>query len=368
MIRKPLRILQQWNRYRRYQTDVIDDRVVSAFIDFEYQHYALGDIITKIVYLSCLAQENDCTAIDIYIVIDPSRPSAPAQGFINPENYITHLTNLLPAFLCTPKLRSIQILRDGGLSASFYRKAAQRKGGLVWPDFESQVRKKIAYPLSHGEINAFHARHGHLPLLDAPRGYDGWARAFADRYLTGKFVTCINPRQSRLTNSPATIYRDADLDDWYEFIARAERELPRVAFVQLGGHQEWDRRLSKFSNVTIPRAYGLGLAHELALLRHADLFMGTSSGFATMATFTDVPYLICDVEHFFADYAEVAVGTPHYPFAHAGQTLLWEKETPDLLFAHLESALDQPRPDAIGVATKAEDGVSAASTDGHASP
>lgn len=64
-----------------------DRKRFAGIVDFSYQHYALGDTLTTQVNLACLAIEHGCTGIDLYVVIDPAAPAAPAQGFITPENY-----------------------------------------------------------------------------------------------------------------------------------------------------------------------------------------------------------------------------------------------------------------------------------------
>jgi hypothetical protein len=81
---------------------------------------------------------------------------------------------------------------------------------------------------------------------------------------------------------------------------------------------------------------GFGLGHELALLHRADLFMGSSSGFATMATFCNKPYVITNVQHLFARYIGVPVGARHYPFGNENQILYWETETQDVLLDFFE--------------------------------
>lgn len=321
---------------RRLAASAMSKDVLAAFVDFDYQHYALGDMLTKQVSLGCQAIEKNCRAIDLFALVDPARPSAPTQGFVAPENYIHHLSNLMPAFLCTPMLRAVHVLRDGGLSASYYRMAAKWSRVPIWPSYSSQVRREMTYPLGHHEINAFHAKHDYIPKLQIPKGYETWVNAFIEKHLANKFVVCINPRQSRLTPSPAVIYRDADLGVWHEFITSAKKEFDDVVFLQLGSYSEWSRSLLDLENVVVPRAWGLNLAHELALLCSSNMFLGTSSGFATMATFSDIPYLICDIEHFFAPFSGVNAYDESYPFADPGQVLLWEKEAPDLLLAHLE--------------------------------
>src|SRR5262249_14381133 len=89
-------------------------------------------------------------------------------------------------------------------------------------------------------------------------------------------------------------------------------------------------------NVFIARAWGLRLAHELALLKIADVFIGTSSGFATFATFTDVAYAIVNVEHSFARPAGVRLNDRHFPFAKENQILTWRQETTAELLALFE--------------------------------
>jgi len=88
---------------------------------------------------------------------------------------------------------------------------------------------------------------------------------------------------------------------------------------------------------------GLGLAHELALLHRADLFMGSSSGFATMATFCNKPYLITNIQHLFSRYAGIPVGARHYPFGNENQILYWERENRDVLMAFYDEIHDRVR-------------------------
>jgi hypothetical protein len=111
---------------------------------------------------------------------------------------------------------------------------------------------------------------------------------------------------------------------------------PDVLFLILGGYTEWDREVYRLSNVLIPRAMGFGLGHELALLHRADLFMGSSSGFAAMATFCNKPYLITNIQNLFSQYIDVPVGGRRYPFGNENQILYWEKETQDVLLEFFE--------------------------------
>jgi hypothetical protein len=91
---------------------------------------------------------------------------------------------------------------------------------------------------------------------------------------------------------------------------------------------------------------GLGLGHELALLHRADLFMGTSSGFATMATFCNIPYVITKIQHLFSAYIDLPVGARRYQFGGENQILYWETEDEEVLsgfFEEVHSRLSSPR-------------------------
>lgn len=308
----------------------------AGVIDFSYQHYALGDALTTQVNLACLAHEAGCPGIDIYLVADPDRPAAPTQPFINRDNYATTLENLLPAFLCLPQTKSLQIVRDP-YGAGLLWTALVASRTPRWPALRTHLRRRMSYPLGHEIINAFHAREGYIPKLAAPRGYGAWARDFVEQHWPGRFLVCINPRQSRLSSLPSTTYRDSPLSEWHAFVETVGAAYPDAHFLMLGGFSEWDATLARRPNVSIPRLMGLTLAHELALLTESNLFMGTSSGFATMATFTDVPYLITNVEHLFAWWAGVEVEAPRYPFALPHQHLTWQQEDGATLMSLFES-------------------------------
>jgi hypothetical protein len=303
--------------------------------DFSYQHYALGDLLTNQINLAVIAIEQAIWHIDLVVMVNPERPSARQQTFITRSNYIAHLDNVMPVFACNPLLRSFRLVRD--LQTFNFLIALQHRNRLpMWPDLKRHLKMQQDFPIDHHRINAFHARHGYVPRLSAPRGYEAWARHFHDTELDRRPLVIINPRQSSLTEAPAVTYRDAPLSAWHGFIDVAAGRWPEALFVMVGGFQEWEHRLLYRRNVFIPRAWGLRLAHELALLKIADVFMGTSSGFATFATFTDIAYAIVNVEHSFARPAEVRPGDRHFPFAKANQLLTWRQESTEELLVLFE--------------------------------
>ena len=320
-----------------------------GIFDFSYQHYALGDLLTNQINLAIMAIEQGLDAIDIVVMVNPERPSARYQTFITRTNYIAHLDNVTPVFACNPFLRSLQLVRDPE-TFNFMIASHHRNNRPMWPDLKTHLKMRQDFPIDHRRINTFHARHGRVPELVAPRGYEAWARNFRDRELDGRPLVVINPRQSSLTENPTVTYRDAPLPVWHAFIDAVAQMRPEALFVMVGGFQEWEHRLLYRRNVFVPRAWGLRLAHELALLRIADLFMGTSSGFATFVTFTNVAYAILNVEHSFSRYAEIRVDERRYPFAKANQVLTWRPETTEELLALFHELYSGMRSDATTTA------------------
>jgi hypothetical protein len=318
------------------------DTPMIGVYDFSYAPYALGDALTWTMNLNVAAAEADCDAIDQILVIDPRKPGNRYQAFVNPHSYTGVIDALLPAFLCSPKLRSLKLLRDAPTFNRFLlREAARRRP--MWPSLFRHLLRRLDF-ISHRRINRFHGRHGSLPWLTAPRGFADWAREFRLRHCAGRFVVAANIRQGALSLTPANLFRDSPVAEWCAFFRESAARFPDVVFIVLGAYHELSRELWRLPNVLAPRAMGYGLGHELALLHGADLFMGSSSGFATMATFCNKPYLITNIQHQWSRYIGVRVGGRHYPFGGPNQILHWERENAGTLLSFLEELRAFARP------------------------
>ncbi len=316
-----------------------EEKVFIGIYDFSYAPYALGDAITWQVNLCVKAIENGCAKIAQYIIADPLRPSSYLQRYITENNYIEYLNNLSPVFLCCPNTVSIHFVKDKALFDLFMLKQAFRSQPS-WPNIIGHLTGQLDF-ISHKSINKFYQKYKYVPRLTIPRGYENSMDAFLEKRCSNRFVVTVNIRQRRLyttsDEASSAISRDAPLDEWYKFFRIVRDKHPEVVFLILGGYSTWERELYNYENVIIPRTMGFGLAHELTLLHKSDLFLGTSSGFSAMATFSETPYIITNFEPFASKFVGLPVGTPKYPFALDNQILSWEKESAELLLNLFET-------------------------------
>lgn len=312
----------------------MSSHVTTGVYDLSYAPYALGDALTFCMNVSVRAAENESDGIDLYVAVDPSRPGPKFQPFVTPHSYVNVLDDLFPAFFCVDRLRSIKLIRSRPMLHLFLlRDWIERRP--MWPSFINQLNQRIDF-ISHKRINAYWYQHKSLPWLRAPLGCEDFSKRFRAEYCANKFMVAAHIRHSAMSANPANTYRDSSYPEWLSFFSRAVTQFPDTIFLVLGGYSEWPRSLLRLPNVIVPRRLGFRTGQELALVAGSDLFMGTSSGFSTMATFCDVPYVITKIEHLFARYAEVDVGARHYPFGREDQVLHWHSEDCETLLLWLQ--------------------------------
>ncbi len=301
-------------------------------IDHAFIPIALGDAITTMVNMSMKAYETKSDKVRLYLVADGEKKFN-HQHHINGVNYFQHINNILPVYSCFPKLASLHVIRDrNNLDAIIFSMHLQKK--TIWPGYEHHTMRTLDY-YTHHYINSFFRKNGFIPKIGFPRGYERQVNSFSDLYLKNKFVISVNIRQRQFMSDHCQLERDSPIDQWYRFFDLVRVKYPNVVFVNLGGFSEWDRDLTRKSNVIIPRTLGLGLGEELGILLQSNLFMGTSSGFAAGATFSDVPYVITNYERAVTSRVGINIGE-NYPFAGKHQTISWEKERTELLMELFE--------------------------------
>ena len=296
-----------------------------AFLDYAYMPYALGDTITWIENAQVSARNSGFEEFDVLVLASRERPAPPGQPFVTSFNYTNNIHGLIPAFLSSPMIRNVHFLEN---RQTFYDliSDAHDSRAEMWPHYDAMIDERIDFIRHHRIVDHF-ARLGSIPLLSAPRGFAELGAAFLSKYCKEKFSVVINVRQSHLRASAAHPERDSSFETWAEFIRRSAHKHSDAAFIIVGQYADVDRRFFQLPATVQPRALGFGLGVELALLQSADLFMGTSSGFAQAALFGHPSYLVTNTEHRAAEFFNVPAGSRHHPFGRSDQIVTWSPET-----------------------------------------
>jgi hypothetical protein len=313
--------------------DTIPDDTYVGVYDLAYAPYALGDALTWQENVLVQAIDRGYEKVRLCIVADAERSSNQQKAYINHGNYNNFVRELYPAFFSNPLSVAVHVFRDR-FSFNLLLLDAWRKNIASWPTYEDHFNEQLDYA-AHGQINGFHKKHGYLPRLAAPRGYEADVDSLIASNANAYLVT-VNIRQSRRTNFPSDLHRDSPITVWHRFFRTVAARYPEVLFLVVGRYGEWDLELMDHQNVKIVRTYGFNLGHELALVHKTDLFMGTSSGFSTAATFSETPYVITNMEKQVSSLTGVPVGSDRYPFGLKYQWIHWEREIEEVLLARFE--------------------------------
>ena len=323
--------------------------------DFSLLPYALGDVLTWNVQSAVAAKKAGRSRVDVHICLDPRYPASIYQrGLINDHNCGLFFNELFGAFSTHPMLGEITIHNERERMMACLR--ALGKDDALVAGITDEYAHVLANPsdeaalnayfirqiYSHEVLNDFAASAGGLPLLHASAGCLPDIEALRRTALAGRKIVVIHPRLRRLDHGYGgehTFSRDSDLLEWMAFVQSAHAKHPEVQFVVVGRLQEKPLALLEQPNVMSLRSLGLGLGHELTLLRGADLFIGTSSGFAAMANFCTTPYFITKMNPESCKAYAIANGAKALPFAQANQELVYETETASMLMGLLERGL-----------------------------
>ena len=369
-----------------------------AIYDFEFFPYALGDVLTWNIRTAMRCEELGIKA-DIYICLDEKTPASIYQrGLINPDNYELFFNELYSAFGTNPALANLFIFRAREQMLVKLQEIAHKNKNNreAFQDYLTMVNRKekeggynkilrkiknkilkipflekfynrftpkilkekisnaishenalnnyfIKYVYSHEKINQFHEKNGHIPLLTAAMGCEPDIDEFIHRHLQGKKIVPFHLRLRRLDigyGGDHTYARDSDFLEWYDFLKNAHEWYPDVQFIALGRLQEKPLEILRLPNVTSLRLLGMGLGHELTLMAKSDLFIGSSSGFAAFANFSNLPYFITRMNPGSCKAYAIPEKTEKLPFAKNNQRLIYEEETSELLMRLLESGLN----------------------------
>lgn len=330
---------------------IVNNPRLIAVWDFASRPYSLGDILNFCIEVSMQVKRLGKEGADIYVIADPVIPAAGSQrGYIVRENYHQYLLDILDAFFFCPDQRSIHFLSNRAELDAMLITATQANV-ITYPRFDVYAEelngRKSQHFSNFALINDFKEEFNYFPKLKAPSGVSVLSNNLMFGFKPETVFVAVHLRQRRNeagTLSGGKVGRDAHFDHWIEFFKHTFEHHPNVCFVICGRPAEFSRKLYQLPNVLILKAYGMNLQHELAMILEADLFMGSNSGPATVAIFSDTPYYIFQTKGNEAETAkqcEIDINAKHLKFAASDQYMVWGDTSTDKLIQCLGKFMQQ---------------------------
>lgn len=284
----------------------MNPNVCSAIYDLAFMPHALQDVLTWNVRTAIHCEANQRRQVAIFVCLD-GHSTRGGDLFFN---------ELLGALGTHPMFGDV----------FFYRRRDEmlaRLNEAAGPD----PAFAAAIEASYEAISASYRARGEIPLLRSSAGCEPDIAGLITRRFRGRKIVAV---QMPLASESG---------EWLAFFRDAELKHPDVQFVVLGRRQEKPLEALQLPNVACLRAWGLGLGHELTLLRQSDLFIGAPGGFAAMACFSRTPYFIVRMTEEACKAYGLEPGAARFPFAGSQQFLVHQSETKELLMGLLEQGL-----------------------------
>jgi len=315
--------------------------------------YALGDLITWNIRSAMAAELAGAEKCHVVVFADKNAPHCCFQDRPDPDQYELYFSEIQAAIYSHPLASSFAYFHDRAeLEAHL---STRKKEGFLFPDNYAEYQKIynnrnnrdqviahfIKYVGNQSAINTFFSQKGFVPSVKHVLGCRSDAEQLISLQDEGSIIITIQFRYRGIDQaiSDNEVQRNVDCLAWEEFFLQAAEKYPQIKFILLGRIQEKPLRILKLPNIIAPRALGFNLGHEISLLLLSDLYIGSSSGFAQVAFFSDVPYRVTRLDQHACDFYSIPYGSECLPFAKSNQRLLYGNETSEILFSALEEAI-----------------------------
>lgn len=253
--------------------------------DFSSQPFSLGDILIFQEASLVLRETHGLSAVDIALVYDPSRPVVPdpAFSYVQPENFLLHLSSILPAAQVNPYLGSLLLFNSHRRLESYV--ADNIKDYFVWPTLgDYAAREYLFYDCFNRVFADYYAQYGTLPSLSSRAPISSWAQQFIRQHA----ADCV-PISVQLRRNSANPARNSDYDSWAQFFRYCEKRYP-VKFIVICAPSEIDAAMRGMPNVILAKDQHTSLEQDLGLIEACSIHMGPSSGPGTIALFNRKPF------------------------------------------------------------------------------
>lgn len=295
--------------------------------DFRILPYALGDIVIYLIQTACL-KINKIDNNAFYWRCDLKKLH-PIQPNISQKNCSQMIGDLNEALIFNPfSLPVINVNhKDNTFGCkteidktlnNFYQKYL--KTGQV-EHFHRYFNQEIA---SHATINKHYAIHKEIPLLKLPKKIKQLTQNKIVSNTKKKRWIVMHLRFRGIDGkwNLADVERNADPSFWFRVISDIAFSFKNeYAILLLGPASGYPESFLRIPGVFSLNKMGGTLKDSIAALLTAEVFLGSSSGFANCATFSSVPYLIFDVTKNGYENYQIPTYSSKLPFAQKNQYL-----------------------------------------------
>lgn len=256
--------------------------------DTSYQPFSVGDVLVIQEASLVLRETYHVDIVDFALVCDPKHPASsdPAFAGITESNVLFNLASILPVVQVNQHLGSLFVFNSGQHLERFIADNAERYS--VWPSGWKYATQEYLLKTVFEDLLYNHYKgHGSIPFLSCRPFLKDWAKAFYKEHVYPRVPVTVNIRNNK-TFQP---HRNLHLECWLEFFHYCETRYP-VKFIIICAQIEIDDRLRRCANVIIAKDYQTGIEQDLALIHSSAMHMGADSGPASMAVFSEKPYLV----------------------------------------------------------------------------
>ena len=325
-----------------------NERRLLVIYDLYSQPFSVGDILV-VQEASLVLREMHCVdTVDFAIVYDPKHPAQPGFPFagFTEHNALFNLASILPVAQVNQHLGSLFVFNSHRHLERFIVDNTERY--VVWPSGWKYASREYLIKTVFEDLLYNHFKeHGSIPHLSCRPFLVDWAKAFYSEHVYPQVPVSVNIRN----NNAFQTHRNAQMECWLAFFEYCETRYP-AKFVIICARIEVDDRLRRCANVIIAKDYQTGVEQDLSLIHGSALHMGSDSGPACMAIFSDKPYLAVNTAMKLNYFSNPAVfqrddqGLRRFSFSGPLQRFAAGAETTELLirqFAHMWAAVDLQR-------------------------
>lgn len=307
--------------------------------DLTTQPFSIGDILTVQEASLVLKETHQVDVIDFAVVCDQDVLKTGDTFFkkINSNNYFYYLSSILPVAQVNPFLGSIFAFNSYTQLKSYIANNCDNME--IWPSgWKVKItREYLYYTIFEDLLYPYFLKMGRVPKLSSRKPLEIWAKNFYQKYAGGDLPVTVNIRNNQFFQKS----RNVNIDIWIDFFKYAEKNY-RVKFFVICALSEIDDRLKLMPNVVVVKDYNTNVEQDLALIDLSAIHLGAASGPASMAFFSDKPYLIVKgemhLQHFsnknLIKYSKENI--QQFVFANKNQKFLRGEESLDMLIENFD--------------------------------